>query len=155
MKAQQALQEKYDSQKVEWNREQLKFDDTMTTVLQGMESNEEARLNALGDSLRKWAVFVTNLTANRSYDVQSLAQTMAQINVKGDLQTFMRETLASHPIRSSESVTPRSVYQFNHSGSNSSSSIRSNSLSFGQAKRRRSLSKIAANFGHSKKKYLY
>ena len=41
MKAQRTFQEKYDSQKVEWNREPLEFEDTMTTVLQGMKSNEE------------------------------------------------------------------------------------------------------------------
>ena len=193
MKIQQQTQERYDQTKLEWNREQIKFDDTMTTVLQGMQSNEEARLNALSDALTKWAVFVTNLTANRNYDVKSLAETMSQISVKGDLQAFMRETLTKNPMRTLENMTPRSVYKFddkNHhrrsskssskssshskihpslaktrsinqngsvSANSSSNSLRTQSLSMGQAKRRKSLSKsdlkkLASQFGNHGKK---
>ena len=35
MKTQQQWQQKYDSEKLEWNRAQIKFDDTMTSILQG------------------------------------------------------------------------------------------------------------------------
>ena len=82
--------------------------------------------------------------------VQSLAQTMAQINE--DLQNFVRETLGRHTIKTNESATQRSVYQVNHNSNNSTSRVRSNLLSFGQAKRRLITKAMQSINNYSKKR---
>ena len=40
----------------------------MTSILQGMQTNEQNRMIIIKDSLNKFAVFITNLCANRNYD---------------------------------------------------------------------------------------
>lgn len=34
----------------------------------------------MSDCVRKWAVFATNYSANRTYDIKGLAQVMDQVN---------------------------------------------------------------------------
>jgi len=97
LKTQQSWKEKYEAQQLAWKRHQIRFDDAMTAVVQGMQENEYNRLATTKDSLNKWAVFITNLCANRNYDVKSLAQSMALIDADKDLQLFIATTLAAHP----------------------------------------------------------
>jgi len=96
-KQQLQMQEKYNTHKTLWDREQIRFDETMTTILQGMQLNEDNRLQTLQDCLNKWAIFITNLTANRNYDVKHLADVMVSMDAKEDLQSFMKDTLKKHP----------------------------------------------------------
>ncbi|ETO14286.1 hypothetical protein RFI_23082, partial [Reticulomyxa filosa] len=76
---QQQWKERYEKEQDSLAREKVHFYDEMTAVLQGMEANELTRLQTVGDCLRKWAVFTTNVCANRSYDIQSLAEIMSLI----------------------------------------------------------------------------
>eukprot|EP01083_Nonionella_stella_P206183 750145_1 len=55
LKTQQTWKEKYDQQQLIWNRQQIKFDDEMTMILQGMQSNEYNRMKTTKDSMNKWA----------------------------------------------------------------------------------------------------
>merc|ERR1712228_693268 len=45
----------------------------------------------------KWAVFITNLCANRNDDVKNLAESMSLINVQSDLQLFISNVLIANP----------------------------------------------------------
>ncbi len=65
----------------------------MTVILQGMQSNEYNRMRTTKDSLNEWAVFVTNLCANRNYDVKNLAKSMSMIHIDNDVQIFIKSTL--------------------------------------------------------------
>ena len=106
MKTQQSWKEKYDEQQLVWNRQQIKFDDQMTSILQGMQSNEYNRMNTTKDSLNKWAVFITNLCANRNYDVKNLAESMSLINIQSDLQLFISNLLIKNPSKNPNGAIP-------------------------------------------------
>ncbi|ETO34081.1 hypothetical protein RFI_03015 [Reticulomyxa filosa] len=95
--SQQQWKERDDEDHADWSRENARFNEELTVILQGMEANEFSRLQAVGDCLRKWAVFTTNVCANRNYDIQSLAQVMSLVKPEQDLQAFMAETLAKFP----------------------------------------------------------
>eukprot|EP00486_Rosalina_sp_Unknown_P013336 CAMPEP_0201597016 /NCGR_PEP_ID=MMETSP0190_2-20130828/193592_1 /ASSEMBLY_ACC=CAM_ASM_000263 /TAXON_ID=37353 /ORGANISM="Rosalina sp." /LENGTH=184 /DNA_ID=CAMNT_0048057725 /DNA_START=679 /DNA_END=1233 /DNA_ORIENTATION=+ len=69
----------------------------MISTLQRMEANEYKRMNALRDGITNWSAYITNLAANRSYDIQNLARSMALINVETDLQNWMQHTLMQYP----------------------------------------------------------
>eukprot|EP01083_Nonionella_stella_P111998 328933_1 len=92
---QQLLQvkKKFNQQQIIWRKQQDLYDAKITTNLQSMESNEYKRMNTLRDALINWSAFITNLCANRSYDIKDLAESMACINVEEDLQLFMRHAL--------------------------------------------------------------
>ncbi len=103
----------------------------MTSVLQGMESNEAARLQTVGDCLRKWAVFITNFSANRSYDIRHLAEVMANVSTGDDIQTFMKDTLQKHPVNRAMSKSNRSISTGRASNRSSSpGSTKNNRMSF-------------------------
>ncbi|ETO05457.1 hypothetical protein RFI_31938 [Reticulomyxa filosa] len=85
---QQQWKDRYEKEQECWSREQVRFDDEMTAILQGMEANELTRLQTVGDCLRKWAVFTTNVCANRTYDIQSLAQIMSLVRPKTKILFF-------------------------------------------------------------------
>ena len=106
LKQQQNWKEKYDEEQLLWNRHQIKFDDEMTNILQGMQSNEFNRMTTSKDSMNKWAVFVTNLCANRNYDVKNLAESMSLIDIDKDLQIFIQQTLQKHPSKNPNGPIP-------------------------------------------------
>mmetsp|Transcript_49154 Transcript_49154/g.78519 ORF Transcript_49154/g.78519 Transcript_49154/m.78519 type:complete len:368 (+) Transcript_49154:62-1165(+) len=91
------IKKKFLQQQENWKRQQHIFDSKMISTLQAMESSEYRRMNALRDGLTTWSAFITNLAANRSYDIQNLAKSMALIDVERDLQQWMRQTLKKHP----------------------------------------------------------
>ena len=106
LKTQQIWKEKYDQQQLIWNKQQIKFDDEMTSILQGMQTNEQNRMEIIKDSLNKFAVFITNLCANRNYDCKNLAQSMSQINIDNDLQIFIKNTLKQYPPKQPQHTPP-------------------------------------------------
>eukprot|EP00485_Elphidium_margaritaceum_P001675 CAMPEP_0202691314 /NCGR_PEP_ID=MMETSP1385-20130828/6063_1 /ASSEMBLY_ACC=CAM_ASM_000861 /TAXON_ID=933848 /ORGANISM="Elphidium margaritaceum" /LENGTH=836 /DNA_ID=CAMNT_0049346699 /DNA_START=32 /DNA_END=2542 /DNA_ORIENTATION=+ len=106
LKTQQSWKERYEQGALEWHREQIRFDDQMTGMLQGMQSNEANRMANIQDSLNKWAVFTTNLCANRNYDCKSLAESMALMDPSRDLQLFMQQTLAAYPSQTPNGQIP-------------------------------------------------
>ena len=106
LKTQQIWKEKYDQQQLIWNKQQIKFDDEMTSILQGMQTNEQNRMKIIKDSLNKFAVFITNLCANRNYDCKNLAQSMSQINIDNDLQIFITNTLKQYPPKQPQHTPP-------------------------------------------------
>lgn len=91
------VKKKFTLQQTIWTKQQQIFDNKMTSTLQSMESNEYKRMNSLRDGLTNWSAFITNLCANRSYDIRSLNQSMSLIDVENDLQSFMTETLKKYP----------------------------------------------------------
>eukprot|EP00493_Phyllostaurus_siculus_P001571 UN01579 len=62
----------------------------MASILQGMESNELNRMKITKDSLNKWAVFTTNFSANRNYDVKALAESMAVMDAEADFTAIYK-----------------------------------------------------------------
>ena len=106
LKTQQIWKEKYDQQSLIWNKQQIKFDDEMTAILQGMQTNEYNRMKIIKDSLNKLAVFITNLCANRNYDCKNLAESMSLINIEKDLQIFIKNTLKHYPSNNTKPQQP-------------------------------------------------
>lgn len=104
------IKKKYQDQKLIWEKQKKIFDNKQISTLQRMESNEYKRLNALRDGITNWSAYITNLAANRSYDIQNLARSMALINVEDDLQNWMQHTLMQHPAPTpSPLITPSSI----------------------------------------------
>jgi len=95
--SQQQWKAKFDGAQLLWTRRQTKFDDEMSSILQGMQCNEFNRMRTAKDSMNKWTVFVTNFCANRNYDVKNLAHSMSLIDIDRDLQCFLQRTLRQHP----------------------------------------------------------
>ena len=91
------IKKKYQQQQIIWKKQQQIFDNKMISTLQSMESNEYKRMNSMRDAITNWSAYITNLAANRSYDIQNLAKSMALINVENDLQNFMKQTLIKYP----------------------------------------------------------
>lgn len=115
----------------------------MTKIFQGMQSNEQKRLKTIADSLQKWAVFVTNLSANRNYDVKTLAQDMSSVDADLDMQVFCQQTLDKHPTNFEiAAVPPHSEFQETYVMSNNHKhgSKPSISFSFGSLHQRREAS---------------
>eukprot|EP00474_Spongospora_subterranea_P004665 CRZ05123.1 hypothetical protein [Spongospora subterranea] len=65
------------------------YSDVMTSVLEGIQSNEEARIRCLRGALRKCVVFETSLVANRSYDIKDMAAVMEDIDHSEVLNQFI------------------------------------------------------------------
>jgi len=85
------------AQQKAWRAQNTTFQTRMTKSLRSMESGETARLDSVRDALTNWAAFVTSMSMNRSYDIRTLAQSVSQVSVESDLQSFMRATLAKYP----------------------------------------------------------
>eukprot|EP01083_Nonionella_stella_P239732 838776_1 len=129
LKTQQQWREKYGEQQLTWNRQQIKFDDEMTSILQGMQSNEFNRMSTTKDCLNKWAVFITNLCANRNYDVKNLAESMALINIDADLQVFIRNVLNQHPSKNANGITPpHHSFHYGKAQANAASNLNKTSI---------------------------
>eukprot|EP01084_Bolivina_argentea_P040512 74866_1 len=129
LKTQQQWREKYGEQQLTWNRQQIKFDDEMTSILQGMQSNEFNRMSTTKDCLNKWAVFITNLCANRNYDVKNLAESMALINIDADLQLFIRNVLNQHPSKNANGITPpHHSFHYGKAQANAASNLNKTSI---------------------------
>eukprot|EP01083_Nonionella_stella_P072304 194838_1 len=86
------VERKFKQQQSVWAKQQKTFDNKMETALHSMECNEGKRLETLMSGVTNWSAFITNLCANRKYDIESLTESMAAINVDEDLRTFMRRT---------------------------------------------------------------
>jgi hypothetical protein len=53
----------------------------MQQVLQGLQGNEESRVEAVRAALRKNVVYEVSLVANRQYDMNGMVEIMESINV--------------------------------------------------------------------------
>eukprot|EP00485_Elphidium_margaritaceum_P006312 CAMPEP_0202704790 /NCGR_PEP_ID=MMETSP1385-20130828/17423_1 /ASSEMBLY_ACC=CAM_ASM_000861 /TAXON_ID=933848 /ORGANISM="Elphidium margaritaceum" /LENGTH=312 /DNA_ID=CAMNT_0049362895 /DNA_START=29 /DNA_END=967 /DNA_ORIENTATION=- len=93
----QAVKQKFIKQQNHLRKQQQIFDNKMVQTLSAMEANEYKRMNALRDGITNWSAFIANLAANRSYDIQHLAKSMAYIDVERDLQNWMKHTLQKYP----------------------------------------------------------
>jgi len=92
-----SVKQRFVSQQGNYRKQQQIFDNKMVQTLSAMEANEYKRMNSLRDGITNWSAFITNLAANRSYDIQNLARSMALIDVERDLQSWMRRTLQKYP----------------------------------------------------------
>jgi len=101
-----AAKKKLIAQQKAWRTQNVSFQARMTKSLRSMESAETARMDSVRDALTNWAAFVTSMSMNRSYDIRTLAQSVSEVNVETDLQSFMRSTLTKYPALE---PSPRSV----------------------------------------------
>eukprot|EP01084_Bolivina_argentea_P101035 181214_1 len=88
-KKQPAITRKYTQKQLIWKRQQNSFDVELSSFFDVEMLMEYQRMNTLKDGLTKWAAFITNLSANRGYDVQNLARSVEHIDIEQELHCFM------------------------------------------------------------------
>ena len=98
------LKKKMEQQSNKLKQQRIKFNEEMTATLKAMEECEYKRMNSVRDGLTNWSAFITNLCANRVYDVRDLGESMSLINVEQDLQHFMQTTLEKKKSESAKSA---------------------------------------------------
>ncbi|XXQ39556.1 FCH domain-containing protein [Plasmodiophora brassicae] len=90
------------------------YTDVMISVLEGIQSNEEARIRCFRAALRKIVVFETSLVANRSYDMKDMAALMEGVDHTEVLQRFIASVKSQHhqrPASPSLTALARDVVQ--------------------------------------------
>eukprot|EP01083_Nonionella_stella_P081527 224624_1 len=90
--------------KTKWKQHEQVFEMDMGSTLHEMEETELKRMFSLRDAFTNWSAYITNLCANRMYDIRDLAKSMSFIDVENDLQCFMRDILnkSNQPKQSKE-----------------------------------------------------
>lgn len=81
----------YQSSIQAYNASKQHYDVLMPKIMEIYQRQEETRLEAMKDSLRKQVVYETACLRNLQYDIDNLAQAMENINVKSDLKVFVEE----------------------------------------------------------------
>eukprot|EP00455_Lapot_gusevi_P053759 TRINITY_DN8466_c0_g2_i2.p1 TRINITY_DN8466_c0_g2~~TRINITY_DN8466_c0_g2_i2.p1 ORF type:complete len:533 (-),score=73.99 TRINITY_DN8466_c0_g2_i2:90-1688(-) len=81
---------------------QNKFEETMATVLEGLQLNEEARIQTMKASLRRHQVVETSLIKNREYDLLSFVQVMEDVDPAVDLRHFVEQALTTPALEQME-----------------------------------------------------
>ena len=89
----QTIGNKLSEQQIKLKQQQIIFDKQMAVTLKSIKQCEYKRIHSLRDALTNWSAFITNLWANRMYDVRSLTQSVSAINVQNDLQLYMQSAL--------------------------------------------------------------
>ena len=72
----------------------------MGSILEALQSNEEARIRCFRACLRKNVVFETSLIANRGYDMRGMAEVMENI----DVEMVVRKFIEKHTSNSTSSA---------------------------------------------------
>jgi len=93
MKTKLNCQDKYDEIKLIYNEEQIKYDNSLNNALNNIEIHETERIKCIHDALTKWAVFITNLSANRNYDVKTLAKQVSICNYNDNIQILIKNIM--------------------------------------------------------------
>merc|ERR1712228_105093 len=99
-----ALKKRMEQQQIRLKAQRVTFNDEMSETLKAMEECEYKRMNTVRDGLTNWSAFITNLCANRVYDVRDLGESMSLINVRADLQYFMQRVLQKQQEKKSENA---------------------------------------------------
>ena len=94
-----------------YNSSKQHFDILMPKIMEIYQRQEETRLEVMKDALRKLVVYETAYLRNLQYDIDNLAQAMENINVKGDLKTFVDENVGQSKSDEELSFVP---YQGSH-----------------------------------------
>jgi len=66
-------------------------------MLKQIQLIDQNRIQILKESLTKWVVFETSLTANRNYDVNGLAAALESVSSSEDQLNFVSALLEQHP----------------------------------------------------------
>ncbi|CAG9321953.1 unnamed protein product [Blepharisma stoltei] len=80
-----------------YNSYQTRYCDMMAMILEIYQKQEEQRLEAMKDSLRKLVVYETSCLRNLQYDIDNLAHSMESVNIQADINQFIDENTSNNP----------------------------------------------------------
>merc|ERR550539_153289 len=111
------LKKKMEAQQIKLKEQRVTFNEEMSGTLKAMEECEYKRMNSVRDGLTNWSAFITNLCANRVYDVRDLGESMSLIQIEEDLQYFMQTMLQKQQEKKSENAHNGTATKKKHSAS--------------------------------------
>lgn len=74
-----------------------KFTDFMSKILEVYQKQEEQRLEAIKNCLRKLVVYETSYLRNLQYDIDNLARAMESVNAASDIKQFIDDNTSINP----------------------------------------------------------